>query len=150
MDGLLITNARLIDGTGAPPRRPCSIRIRRGRITEIGRELRPSDEPVLDAAGDTCQHLVDVSHHRLQLLLVCLNSFPMRSRNTGYFRLGSFDGSAFSSLVASSGLAANRALARVSMSAEPLVCSSSALASNLSCIPLLLHDRYAVGSPHTE
>ena len=35
---LLITNARLIDCTGAPPRTPCSIRIRAGRIIEIERD----------------------------------------------------------------------------------------------------------------
>ena len=50
---LLVTNARLIDGTGAPPRTPCSIRIRAGRITEIERELLPGDASVLDVAGST-------------------------------------------------------------------------------------------------
>ena len=50
---LLITNARLIDGTGAPPRTPCSIRIRAGRITAIERDLPPGDESPLDVAGAT-------------------------------------------------------------------------------------------------
>ena len=50
---LLITNARLIDGTGAPPRTPCSIRIRAGRIAEIERELPAGGESPLDVAGAT-------------------------------------------------------------------------------------------------
>ena len=63
---LLITNARLIDGTGAPPRAPCSIRIRAGRIIEIERELRPGDESLLDAAGDTVMPGLIDPHVHLQ------------------------------------------------------------------------------------
>jgi len=50
---LLITNARLIDGTGAAPRAPCAIRIHAGRIAEIERELPAGDESPLDVAGAT-------------------------------------------------------------------------------------------------
>ena len=50
---LLITNARLIDGTGAPPRTPCSIRIRAGRIAEIKQKLPAGDDSVLDVSGAT-------------------------------------------------------------------------------------------------
>ena len=36
---LVIHNARLIDGTGAPPRGPLSILIRDGRIAEIAPDI---------------------------------------------------------------------------------------------------------------
>ncbi len=63
---LLITNARLIDGTGAPPRVPCSIRIRAGRIAEIERELPAGDDPVLDVAGATVMPGLIDPHVHLQ------------------------------------------------------------------------------------
>ena len=63
---LLITNARLIDGTGAPPRAPCSIRIRAGRIAEIERELPAGDDPVLDVAGATVMPGLIDPHVHLQ------------------------------------------------------------------------------------
>ncbi|MBN2561804.1 MAG: amidohydrolase family protein [Phycisphaerae bacterium] len=52
-EDLLITNARLIDGTGAPHRTPCAIRIHAGRIAEIKRELPAGDESLLDVGGAT-------------------------------------------------------------------------------------------------
>lgn len=50
---LLIQNASLIDGTGTPPRRDVSIRVRDGRVAEIGPDLQPDGAPVLDASGGT-------------------------------------------------------------------------------------------------
>lgn len=50
---LLITNARLIDGTGSPPRSPCSIRVRAGRIAEIGSRLHAAGETQIDASDAT-------------------------------------------------------------------------------------------------
>jgi hypothetical protein len=50
---LLIRNARLVEGTGAPPREPVAIRIEDGRIAAIAADLPGRGEPVLDAAGAT-------------------------------------------------------------------------------------------------
>jgi imidazolonepropionase-like amidohydrolase len=50
---LCVTNARLIDGTGAAPRAPCAIRIRGGRIAAIQREAPAGGEPRLDVGGAT-------------------------------------------------------------------------------------------------
>ena len=50
---LLIRDARLIDGTGAPPRDHVSILVRDGRIAAIGSDLAAGDAVVLDAAGAT-------------------------------------------------------------------------------------------------
>ncbi len=50
---LLIRDARLIDGTGAPPRAPVSILIRDGRIAEVAPAIDPDGAPGLDAAGAT-------------------------------------------------------------------------------------------------
>lgn len=50
---LLIRNARLIDGTGAPPREPVSIAIRDGRIAGIGSAVTAAGLPVLEASGAT-------------------------------------------------------------------------------------------------
>ncbi len=47
---LLIRGGTVVDGTGASAR-PADVRIRRGLITEVGRELRPGGEPVVDASG---------------------------------------------------------------------------------------------------
>ncbi|UCE61055.1 MAG: amidohydrolase family protein [Phycisphaerales bacterium] len=63
---LLITNARLIDCTGARPRTPCSIRIRAGRVTEIERDLPPGDDSVLDVAGGTVMAGLIDPHVHLQ------------------------------------------------------------------------------------
>jgi imidazolonepropionase-like amidohydrolase len=64
---LTIRNARLYDGTGAPPRAGVSIRIRDGRIVEIrgGGAAAPSDgSPTLDAAGATVlPGLIDAHVH---------------------------------------------------------------------------------------
>jgi N-acyl-D-aspartate/D-glutamate deacylase len=51
---LLVRGGTLIDGTGAPATgEPRDIRIRGGRIVEIGAGLRPDGEPELDATGAT-------------------------------------------------------------------------------------------------
>jgi imidazolonepropionase-like amidohydrolase len=48
---LLIRNANLVDGTGAPPRKGVSILVRGGRIAEVAGEVSASDVPELDARG---------------------------------------------------------------------------------------------------
>jgi imidazolonepropionase-like amidohydrolase len=50
---LLIRNARLVDGTGAPARNGVSILVMEGRIVDIAPEVSASDLPVLDARGST-------------------------------------------------------------------------------------------------
>ena len=50
---LLIKNARLIDGTGAPPQEGVSILIRNGRIVKIGRGLQAGGAKTLDVKGAT-------------------------------------------------------------------------------------------------
>lgn len=49
---LLVTNARLIDGTGGPVQSDLSIKIRAGRIAQIEKAIASNgDMPVLDAEG---------------------------------------------------------------------------------------------------
>jgi imidazolonepropionase-like amidohydrolase len=48
---LLIRNARLLDGTGAPPREPVSILIRDGRIKAIGQVAEEANLLMLDVGG---------------------------------------------------------------------------------------------------
>lgn len=50
MSGLLLKNATLVDGTGAP-RRMCDVRVSAGRIAEIAPGLSPRDEAVIDVEG---------------------------------------------------------------------------------------------------
>jgi N-acyl-D-amino-acid deacylase len=50
MADLLVKGGRLIDGTGAPERE-ADVRVRGGRIAEVGPALRSNGEPVLDATG---------------------------------------------------------------------------------------------------
>src|SRR5690242_18947357 len=50
MSDLLVRGGLVVDGTGAPAR-PADVRVRRGRIAEIGPGLRPDGDRVLDAAG---------------------------------------------------------------------------------------------------
>jgi N-acyl-D-aspartate/D-glutamate deacylase len=50
MGDLLIRGGRVIDGTGAPSF-AADIRVKGGRITEVGPRLRPEGETVLDASG---------------------------------------------------------------------------------------------------
>jgi N-acyl-D-aspartate/D-glutamate deacylase len=47
---LLIVNGMLVDGTGGPPR-PADVRIRAGKIQELGLNLAVVDEAVVDACG---------------------------------------------------------------------------------------------------
>lgn len=49
-EGWLITNARLVDGTGSPSR-AASVRVRGDRITDVGRLTPASGETVVDAGG---------------------------------------------------------------------------------------------------
>lgn len=50
---LLIRNATLLDGTGAPPRPGVSILVRDGRIAEIGPAVEAPGVPQIDATGAT-------------------------------------------------------------------------------------------------
>jgi imidazolonepropionase-like amidohydrolase len=66
---LLIQNARLIDGTGAPPRAPVAILIRDGRIVDIAPHLAAADVPVLDADGSTVlPGLIDAHVHLQEVI----------------------------------------------------------------------------------
>jgi N-acyl-D-aspartate/D-glutamate deacylase len=49
-DGLLIRGGEVIDGTGSPAFR-ADVRVRDGRIVEVGPDLAPDSERVLDATG---------------------------------------------------------------------------------------------------
>ena len=50
MGDLLVRGGTIIDGTGAPARRG-DVRVRNGKITEVGENLRPEGEQELDAGG---------------------------------------------------------------------------------------------------
>jgi N-acyl-D-amino-acid deacylase len=50
MSDLLVRGGLVVDGTGGPAR-AADVRVRDGRIAEIGSSLRPDGERVLDAAG---------------------------------------------------------------------------------------------------
>ena len=50
MDDLLVRGGLVVDGTGAAAR-AADVRVRDGRIAEIGPGLRPDGEQVLDASG---------------------------------------------------------------------------------------------------
>lgn len=63
--GLLIQNARLIDGTGQAVQYGASIRIRHGLIDEIGFDLLPDGETVLDVDGATVMPGLIDSHVHL-------------------------------------------------------------------------------------
>lgn len=61
---LLITNARLIDGTGMEPRLGVSIEIRDGYVQAVGRDLRAPGAPRLDVDGATVlPGLIDAHVH---------------------------------------------------------------------------------------
>jgi imidazolonepropionase-like amidohydrolase len=63
---LIITNARLIDGTGKPASAKTSIEVRDGRISAIRHDGTPSSAgvPVIDAAGKTVMPgLIDNHYH---------------------------------------------------------------------------------------
>jgi imidazolonepropionase-like amidohydrolase len=67
---LLIVGARLIDGTGAPPRDDCAIRIQEGNITEIRqgsvRDVETGQEQLLDVDGATVLPGIIDPHIHLQ------------------------------------------------------------------------------------
>ena len=50
MDDLLVRGGLVVDGTGAAAR-AADVRVRGGRIAEVGPGLRPDGERVLDASG---------------------------------------------------------------------------------------------------
>jgi imidazolonepropionase-like amidohydrolase len=61
---VLLRDARLVDGTGAPPRPDTDVLVRDGRIAAIGTDLAGSGVPVLDADGATVvPGLVDAHVH---------------------------------------------------------------------------------------
>ncbi len=61
---LLIRNARLLDGTGAPPRAPLAILVRGGRIERIAAAIDADGVPVLDVGGATVlPGLIDAHVH---------------------------------------------------------------------------------------
>jgi imidazolonepropionase-like amidohydrolase len=67
-ESLLIQNARLIDGTGAPPRGPVSILVRDGRISEIAQNIAAADVSTLDVAGSTVvPGLIDAHVHLMEV-----------------------------------------------------------------------------------
>ena len=50
MSDLLVRGGEIIDGRGTPPRR-ADLRVRGGRIAEIGESLKPEGEREIDASG---------------------------------------------------------------------------------------------------
>jgi imidazolonepropionase-like amidohydrolase len=65
---LWLTNARLLDGTGAAPRERASVLVRDGRIEAVGAE-RPADAVAVDVGGRTLMPgLVDAHAHVLAKL----------------------------------------------------------------------------------
>jgi imidazolonepropionase-like amidohydrolase len=62
--GLALTNARLLDGTGAPPRDGATVVVADGRIAGFGDGRLPPDVPVLDLEGRTLMPgLIDAHVH---------------------------------------------------------------------------------------
>ena len=63
MDDLLVRGGTLVDGTGGPGR-PADVRVRGGRVAEIGPGLRPGGERVLDASGGyVAPGFIDIHTH---------------------------------------------------------------------------------------
>jgi N-acyl-D-amino-acid deacylase len=50
MADLLVRGGVVVDGSGAPPR-AADVRVRAGTIVEVGPELAPDGEPIIDAGG---------------------------------------------------------------------------------------------------
>jgi imidazolonepropionase-like amidohydrolase len=65
---LLIRNADLIDGTGAPRQQHVSILIRDGRVRAIGPDVSATDVATLDAGGETViPGLIDAHVHLMEV-----------------------------------------------------------------------------------
>ena len=63
MSNLIVKNGLLIDGTGAAAR-PADVRIRDGLVTEVGPDLAPDGEEVVDAKGAyVCPGFIDSHTH---------------------------------------------------------------------------------------
>ena len=63
MDDLLVRGGRVVDGTGAPAV-DADVRVRSGRIVEIGSSLESEGEAILDAEGATvAPGFIDVHTH---------------------------------------------------------------------------------------
>jgi N-acyl-D-amino-acid deacylase len=63
MNDVLVRGGLLVDGTGAPAR-AADVRVRGGRVAEIGPGLRPEGERVLDAAGGyVAPGFIDIHTH---------------------------------------------------------------------------------------
>lgn len=80
MDMLALTKARLIDGTGAPPRDDVTVVVADGRIKSVG-EPAPIEAQVIDLAGRTLlPGLIDAHVH---LSSLALPQLEMQTRNPG-------------------------------------------------------------------
>ena len=63
MSNVIVKNGILIDGTGSPARK-ADVRIREGLVTEVGPDLAPDGEEVIDAAGAyVCPGFIDSHTH---------------------------------------------------------------------------------------
>jgi imidazolonepropionase-like amidohydrolase len=72
---LALTNARLLDGTGAPPRDEVTVVVAEGRIARLGAEPPPPGAEVLDLEGRTLMPgLIDAHVHLTSLDLPHLPS----------------------------------------------------------------------------
>jgi imidazolonepropionase-like amidohydrolase len=73
-DGLTLMNARLIDGTGAPPRSSTTVTVEDGRIASVGEAAPPPGAPTLDLEGRTLlPGLIDAHVHLSSLGLTGLS-----------------------------------------------------------------------------
>jgi len=77
---LLLRGGVVIDGTGAP-RYPADVRVRDGRIAEIGARLAARGEPEIDAAGRVvAPGFIDVHTHDDQMVLASPEMLPKISQ----------------------------------------------------------------------
>lgn len=90
---LLITNARVLDGSGAPAR-DASVRVRNGRIVAVGALTRESGDSVLDAAGLTlAPGFIDTHSHHDRGLDTLRGALPLVSQGITTIVIGQDGGS---------------------------------------------------------